>query len=682
MVALPINLTAPSKRKVYNSKYKQQKRMIKKGWNIIILLSTIALLYSFTVLAQDNLYQYDFLVMNLEIRGSFDLVAQSQNSIVKSTQADLLLYPREDFRQKLLDIKTQGEISPQKIIFRWTDGRIEEKEYGYKAKIRTHNLRQRVTTKVPFPLENINGNEQYTLPTESIDSDNPAIISKAAELSEGEDDLFKVVFNLASWVEDNVKYDLNTLTASASQKASWVLENREGVCDEMTSLFVAMARSLGIPARFVSGISYTTSELFDHPWQPHGWAEVYFPKIGWVSFDITFGEYGYIDVTHIKLREGFDPLDPATKFEWVAKDVNLKAEELKLDVEIKERGTSVPEEIILEQELLSAEIEPGSYNLVKAILKNEADHYAATTLHLAVPEEISIEDSSKRKIVLGPREVRETYWIIRASENLEDSFVYSMPVIIFTEKNTSVGDLFTVKNGARNFGRNDVQKLIVDDEEKTYSRKVYLECDDLGQINVDEKVAVSCTIKNLGNINLKEVRFCIEQECKTVDLPVGGKQTIGIRDLQKKIGWNTLYATADNELIEKKKAFHYVVLDPAVLRTGVEYPKEVRYGEDFSISIILDKESFVSPKEINVILEGPGFQQKWTIDRIDENQNLSVSFHEFNLANKNKFEVETFWKDDQGEIKTEKQEIIIKGKSDKFYEKIKMIMNRIVNMLI
>ena len=84
-----------------------------------------------------------------------------------------------------------------------------------------------------------------------------------------------------------------------------------------------MARSLGIPARFSSGISYSTSDLFPEPWQPHGWAEVYFPGVGWVSFDITFGEYGYIDVTHIKLRDGFDPTEPATKFEWLAEDVKL-----------------------------------------------------------------------------------------------------------------------------------------------------------------------------------------------------------------------------------------------------------------------------------------------------------------------------------------------------------------------
>ena len=60
------------------------------------------------------------------------------------------------------------------------------------------------------------------------------------------DDLFIVVYKLAEWVKTNVNYDLSTLTASVSQKASWVLDNKEGVCDEITNLFIALSRALGI----------------------------------------------------------------------------------------------------------------------------------------------------------------------------------------------------------------------------------------------------------------------------------------------------------------------------------------------------------------------------------------------------------------------------------------------------
>src|SRR3989338_8392816 len=322
----------------------------------------------------EDLYSMDSLGLQLNVDGSFELVPTKSGASVKEASADILLYPQESQRQKIIQWNSQGAVKDNMVSFLWNDGKIEKKEFGYTANIETQNKRLTVKEKVSFPIsqQDIQGLEQYLEATETIDSDHPAVIAKAAELAEGEDDLFKVAFNLASWVEENIDYDLNTVTSAASQKGSWVLENRQGVCDEMTSLFVAMARSLGIPARFVSGISYTNSQevisSVGSNWAGHGWAEVYFPDIGWVSFDITFDEYGYIDVTHIQLRESFDPDDPATKFEWLADDVDLHAEKLKLDADIQDTGTFVPEEIQLEQEILSNQVGFGSYNLIKGIV--------------------------------------------------------------------------------------------------------------------------------------------------------------------------------------------------------------------------------------------------------------------------------------------------------------------------
>src|SRR3989344_471781 len=341
-------------------------------------------------LAQD-LYSMDSLELRLNVDGSFELVPTKSGASLKEVTADLLLYPQQSERQKIIQWDSEGTAEEDMVSFFWNDKKIEKKEYGYAALIETQSKRLAVREKISFPLraEDVQGLEEYLQPTETIDSDNPAIIAEAAELAEGEDDLFKVAFNLASWVEENIEYDLNTVTSTASQKGSWVLQNKQGVCDEMTSLFVAMARSLGIPARFVSGISYTNSqEVIDavgSNWAGHGWAEVYFPDRGWVSFDVTFNQYGYIDVTHIKLRDGFDPTHPAVKYEWLADGVELQKGKLDLEVNIEKEGMPITEEILLEQEILSHEVGFGSYNLIKGIVKNTADYYTATALNLAAP---------------------------------------------------------------------------------------------------------------------------------------------------------------------------------------------------------------------------------------------------------------------------------------------------------
>lgn len=67
--------------------------------------------------------------------------------------------------------------------------------------------------------------------------------------------------------------------------AEQALEAKKGVCQDHAHLFIAAARSLAIPARYVSGYLW----LEDKPEQTatHAWAEAHIPGLGWVGFDPT-----------------------------------------------------------------------------------------------------------------------------------------------------------------------------------------------------------------------------------------------------------------------------------------------------------------------------------------------------------------------------------------------------------
>ena len=70
----------------------------------------------------------------------------------------------------------------------------------------------------------------------------------------------------------------------------WFLfDSRTGTCGQYSSAFVVMARSVGIPARVVSGwaISPTAKTQIVYTDQGHQWAEVALDGIGWVSFEPT-----------------------------------------------------------------------------------------------------------------------------------------------------------------------------------------------------------------------------------------------------------------------------------------------------------------------------------------------------------------------------------------------------------
>ena len=70
----------------------------------------------------------------------------------------------------------------------------------------------------------------------------------------------------------------------------WFLfDHPEGTCGVFSSAFVVLARSIGIPARVVSGwvVKPTAQRQTVHTDQAHQWAEVAFEDLGWVRFEPT-----------------------------------------------------------------------------------------------------------------------------------------------------------------------------------------------------------------------------------------------------------------------------------------------------------------------------------------------------------------------------------------------------------
>jgi len=67
--------------------------------------------------------------------------------------------------------------------------------------------------------------------------------------------------------------------------AEQALEARSGVCQDHAHIFLAAARLLDIPARYISG--YLLMEGTTEQAATHAWAEVFLPGLGWVGFDAS-----------------------------------------------------------------------------------------------------------------------------------------------------------------------------------------------------------------------------------------------------------------------------------------------------------------------------------------------------------------------------------------------------------
>jgi len=73
----------------------------------------------------------------------------------------------------------------------------------------------------------------------------------------------------------------------AGTVAEDALAQSSGVCQDHTHIFVAAARVLGFPARYVSGY-LMMNDTIDQA-ASHAWAEAHVPGLGWVSFDASNG---------------------------------------------------------------------------------------------------------------------------------------------------------------------------------------------------------------------------------------------------------------------------------------------------------------------------------------------------------------------------------------------------------
>lgn len=85
-----------------------------------------------------------------------------------------------------------------------------------------------------------------------------------------------------------------------------VLKTRVGDCNEHTALYVAMARSLGLPARIAVGLVYMSGAaggaFYYHAW-PEVWIDEGDDQGLWLPVDPTLNQYP-ADATHVRLARG------------------------------------------------------------------------------------------------------------------------------------------------------------------------------------------------------------------------------------------------------------------------------------------------------------------------------------------------------------------------------------------
>ncbi|MFC1801614.1 transglutaminase family protein [Nanoarchaeota archaeon] len=621
-------------------------------------------------------YNRDSLDVNLRISSGFELVPTSRYYETDLVKVWLLYYPRDDLQQQVISLETGPEATEKtkSYFYKWEEPDDLENDFYLEADISTNDNVAQVRSKVDYPISDVPEEvEEFLEATDNIDSDDEAIIDLASELAEGEDDLFKVVFKLADWTEENIEYNVNTLTEDVSQRASWVLENREGVCDEMTSLFIAMCRALGIPARFISGVAY--SDVFEDPWQSHGWAEVYFPDYGWVPFDPTYGEFGFLDATHIKLNEAEDAEEAATMVEWIGWNVDLVLDEIDFDVDVNGIGNEAADDIDLDIEIYKDEVDFGSSNLVTVEVENLRPYYLATKLTLSSTEEIRVGDQTQN-VLLKPREKKKVFWPVRVDDRLLWEYVYTFPVEVYSVKNESAKTSFEATFGGEFLSEKQIDNLLEgerDSEEKSYSKEVELECEfDKASDYLGEDFDLDCQVKNLGNIVLRDLEVCLDGECEVVDLRINEQDLFSKVIIGREAGKQRVEVGAENDEVSKTILVEYEVLDkPEIKIDELIYPEAVEYEDKFLVEFVLKKSSYIEAEDVKVSLLQGNYPKVWEVEEFGTDRRFEVSFLGRDLkAGENEFTVLVEWRDKLGEDYSSREDFVIRLEGVSFGQRI------------
>ena len=140
--------------------------------------------------------------------------------------------------------------------------------------------------------------ERYLHAETFLESDAPEIRAEAEKATVGADTPRLRAERLTRHVHAIVEKRPTVSLPSALE----VLKTRIGDCNEHTALYVAMARSIGLPARIAAGLVYLKGAFYYH-----AWPEVFVTEAAgrglWLPVDPTLNQFP-ADATHVRLARG------------------------------------------------------------------------------------------------------------------------------------------------------------------------------------------------------------------------------------------------------------------------------------------------------------------------------------------------------------------------------------------
>lgn len=509
-------------------------------------LFILSLLLITSVYANDWFINTDKATIDFNMIMPYTFEKTSSDFNIKSITFNISGYPPNYVKkenEKLVNNNLIINIDPTKIINDLKNQELLKAiNYQYSMKstipktIYSNNLETQA--KYPYNAQELQSLKYYLKPTEYIDSNDKNVNQFAKSLNLTED-VFTNTVMIADYLHKNIHYDLNTLTENAQQKASWTLKNKQGACDEITNLFTATLRSINVPARAISGLAYTN---IHDDFSPHAWSEVY---IGgkWIPFDVTYGEYGYVDVGHIEINKDNKIDKEFINFQWVGRNTKLTPKSTKYDIKpnYKLNKPSIVEtngkyqsttlnNIEVKQRPLYTQVGINSYDVVETIIKNNNPYYVLLETELITTQDTKVLNGKTKTIILKPEESTTLYNVLKFP--LADSgYIYTYPMnlnIKYKTLSTQINNSIIASPQSSKIELGLVSKYIDNSKYRITNENNYIYSSSFNETS--NKVSYDCSLSKDNNklectlyngVSKNNFKVCLNQKCINVNANVG-----------------------------------------------------------------------------------------------------------------------------------------------------------------
>lgn len=222
-------------------------------------------------------------------------------------------YPVTDRHQKVSDIKVSGDFVSSgvytdathgtRILYAQWPSAAKSRKLSFSFAVNRQEIRQ---TNLPAkePKWNRADYAEYLKPT-SLGPVDGEVKKLADSITKGKKTVLAKARAIYDWCCSNMYRDPDT-TGCGKGDVCALLKKPGGKCTDISSVFIALCRAAGVPARELFGVRLGKKAEENITTYQHCWAEFFLPGYGWVTADPA-------DVRKAMLVEKLELNDPKTK---------------------------------------------------------------------------------------------------------------------------------------------------------------------------------------------------------------------------------------------------------------------------------------------------------------------------------------------------------------------------------